>query len=47
MLGDVIIEEAAKEVQLEVVLIVELFAFLSLEEVVAFVLVAVLDDMLL
>ena len=47
VLGDVIIEEGLEEVQLEVILIVELFALLSLEEVVGAVLIAVLHDVLL
>ena len=43
---DVIIEELAKEAKLEVVLVVELLALLSLDEVIALVLIAVLYHIL-
>ena len=47
MLDNVIIEECLQEIQLEVVLVVELLALLSLKESIGLILVAVLDGILL
>ncbi len=46
VLHDVVFEEGLQQTQLEIVLVMELLALLSLEEVVCAVLVAVLDDVL-
>ena len=47
MLDNVIIEECLQEIQLEVVLVVELLALLSLKESIGLILVAVFDGILL
>ena len=47
VLGNMVLEEVSQQAELEIILVVELFALLGLHEVVAAILVAVLDSVLL